>query len=193
MDKFEIINFFEEHNFVVDDISQNPEEIALEIRACSGAGEDLSETIYCNNCEEVKTYLYNLYQDFDIEDHVLMWLDAKRNGDISVPDVVTLVHDAEDIKEMCKQLYEDFNNLLKDEKSEKKIYLFEECDEGIDEYGLPISFEDKVIVVAPNKESAEDIFYKEYMYCYAGPIELARNEAYEMGYEFDENPKSGIY
>lgn len=54
MDKFEIIKFFEEHNFVVKDISQNPEEIALEIRTCPGAGEDLSETIYCNNCEEMK-------------------------------------------------------------------------------------------------------------------------------------------
>ena len=47
--------------------------------------------------------------DFDLNDHVLRWLDAKRNGDSTVPDVVELVDDGRWIQNELKILAEELN------------------------------------------------------------------------------------
>ena len=44
--------------------------------------------------------------DFDVDDHIAMWIEAKKNGTAGVPSTRELVHDAEDIQEMLNELAE---------------------------------------------------------------------------------------
>lgn len=67
----------------------------------SPAGEDFSFTIGKGNIiEEVKEYA----ADFDIDEYIEMWIEAKRNGASGVPSARELVHDAEDIDSMLQEL-----------------------------------------------------------------------------------------
>lgn len=81
----------------------------VELEKYSPAGEDFMM------CVEVNDFPENVseYADrFDVEEHVMMWLDAKRTGCSGVPDIETLVEDAECIK----QDIEDLANALKETK-----------------------------------------------------------------------------
>ncbi len=68
------------------------------------AGEDFS---FSANQFNLIDDIINVANDFDINDHVYMWLDAKRNGVSGVPDVVTLVEDAKAIQEMLDDIATD--------------------------------------------------------------------------------------
>ena len=189
MNKEDIIQFFKNHDFTVRDISKEPQELFLEIETCSPAGEDLFETIHCkDDCEEVEVCLYDLWRHFDVEDHVTMWLDAKRNGMAGVPDVITLVHDAEDIEGIYEQLYEDFNNLLKDEKEGLKIYLFQEADRD----GNGLGFQQFVFVVARNKDVAFDMMCEEFENFICPEEEISEEKAKDLGF-YKDKLEAGIY
>lgn len=43
-------------------------------------------------------------EDFDVDEHVEMWIEAKKNGVRGVPSVSELVHDVEEIEEMLEDL-----------------------------------------------------------------------------------------
>lgn len=48
------------------------------------------------NCvDDLSRDLYRLSNDFDIDEHVFMWLGAKNSGVSNVPDVIGLVEDAQ--------------------------------------------------------------------------------------------------
>lgn len=67
----------------------------------SPAGEDFSFTVGKENIiEEVREYA----ADFDIDEHIEMWIEEKRNGVSGVPSARELVHDAEDIDGMLQEL-----------------------------------------------------------------------------------------
>ena len=67
----------------------------------SPAGEDFRFTVGKGNIiEEVKEYAAY----FDIDEHIEMWIEAKRNGVSGVPSTRELVHDAEDIDSMLQEL-----------------------------------------------------------------------------------------
>lgn len=70
----------------------------------SEAGEDLEFTEHYDKLDEIPSLMRNCYQDFDVEGHVYGWLSAKQRGVGGIPDVVTLVHDAEDIEKMLLAL-----------------------------------------------------------------------------------------
>ena len=71
------------------------------LRQYSPAGEDFGFTISDKYpIEDIVT----AYYCFDVEEHVTSWLDAKRNGVSGVPDVVTLVDDANEISNMLEEL-----------------------------------------------------------------------------------------
>lgn len=80
-----------------------------EIGQGSPAGEDFWFSIVHNNdvqeaIKEIKRYAC----DFDIDEHVKMWVEAQ--GRVSgVPDTVTLVEDAKAIQEMLDELAEGVN------------------------------------------------------------------------------------
>ena len=78
----------------------------------SPAGEDFSFSITHNDSIkdailEIFCYAYN----FDVDEHIEMWVEARNNGVSGVPNARTLVHDAEDIQEMLDALSESFQVL----------------------------------------------------------------------------------
>lgn len=77
----------------------------VELENYSPAGEDLVETLYLDEKENIVRQLYDIYDNFDEEEHIAMWLEAKRSGKQGIPCVWTLVKDAEEITEMYKQLF----------------------------------------------------------------------------------------
>ena len=78
----------------------------VEFSQYSPAGEDFSFYVFYDDLTDLTHELYTYWQDFDVEEHVKMWLDAKQNGVDDVPDVVTLVEDARAIESMLEELYD---------------------------------------------------------------------------------------
>lgn len=59
------------------------------------------ETAYLNidTSETLIDDLYELYDVFDLNEYVTLWLDAKRHGKPGVPDAADLVHDGQQIEQ----------------------------------------------------------------------------------------------
>ena len=83
------------------DVERNG-EITLYMQGDNPCGEDWCETLDIGNPKtkaELIESLYNevthAYDCFDVEENVLLMLEAKRNGFSGVPDVVDLVHNEE--------------------------------------------------------------------------------------------------
>ncbi len=74
----------------------------VELETSSPAGEDFSFYVHDkeNLAEEAREYA----NDFDTEEHVRGLLNAKAEGFAGVPDVKTLVKDADDIEKMLCEL-----------------------------------------------------------------------------------------
>lgn len=83
------------------------DDSSIEFSQASPAGEDFSFCAYGNSAEEIVDSIREYAIDFDIEEHVKMWLDAKNNGISGVPDIYTLVQDAEKIQNMLNELAYD--------------------------------------------------------------------------------------
>lgn len=77
------------------------------INQATPAGEDY--WIEANNQEELINNIKCEYENFDIDEHVEMWLEAKRNGVSGVPSAVELVDDAKEIDSMLEKLYDIVN------------------------------------------------------------------------------------
>lgn len=81
----------------------------VEIRQASPAGEDFSMIIDFKEKEQAKSFKENLqmyYEDFDVDEHIEMWIEARRNGISGVPSTRELVKDAEAIENMILELCE---------------------------------------------------------------------------------------
>lgn len=72
-----------------------------EFEKYSPAGEDFIFTV---NTENAESEIRDCYDDFDVDEHIEMWVEAKKNGVVGVPSVRRLVEDAEAIAEMLKEL-----------------------------------------------------------------------------------------
>lgn len=92
-----------------------------------GSADDLSE--------QVSKYCYN----FDVDEHIEMWVEAKLGGDASVPSVRILVGDAETIKEMLETLADELHEVLCEE-------LKETVEEKLAESDKSVAFPDKETV-----------------------------------------------
>lgn len=86
----------------------------VELQQYSPAGEDF---IFYVNASDFRKEVEDYYEGFDVDEHITMWLEAKQRGVGGVPTARELVHDAEAIDEMLKQLsyavdevYEQINN-----------------------------------------------------------------------------------
>ena len=73
-----------------------------ELENYSPAGENLVETLYKNG--SLKEQAYDLYENFDEDKHVEMWVEARKSGVSGVPSIARLVYDAEQIAEMYADL-----------------------------------------------------------------------------------------
>ena len=72
-------------------------------------GEDFVFTTFYAKPDDLPREIMSYADDFDLNDHVLRWLEAKRNGDSSVPNVVELVDDGRWIQSEIKTLAEELN------------------------------------------------------------------------------------
>lgn len=92
----------------------------IEIGQHSPAGEDFSMIIDFdaeNQCGSFLDELESYYEDFDIDEHIEMWVEAKRNGTAGVPSTRELVKDAEAIDSMIFELLQAVNNMaIKDDE-----------------------------------------------------------------------------
>lgn len=73
----------------------------VELGKYSPAGEDFS---MCVNVENFPEAVMEYYESFDVDDHIEMWVEARKNGVSGVPPTRTLVADAEAIDDMLEHL-----------------------------------------------------------------------------------------
>lgn len=74
----------------------------VEFSNCSPAGEDLCEE-YPKD-KDVLDWALDLANNFDADEHVELWVEAKRSGVSGVPTVRELVADADEIQKMYNAL-----------------------------------------------------------------------------------------
>lgn len=84
-----------------------------EITKFSPAGEDFSFVItHNNNAKQAKEEIIRYTNEFDEEEHIEMWVNAKSEGVKGIPTIKELVKDAEDIQEMlyelCNKIKEEY-------------------------------------------------------------------------------------
>ena len=79
----------------------------VEISKYSPAGEDFSFVVYKDDfIKNVTEYA----EDFDIDEHIEMWIEARKHGARGVPSTRELVTDAEDISLMLQELASALNS-----------------------------------------------------------------------------------
>ena len=122
----ELKEFIEGMDWRVEDCSIGMKhEAGWDLFKGSPAGEDFSFTI-CHNdnlkeaIQEISHFAYN----FDVDEHIEMWIEARGNGVNGVPNTRELVEDAEDISKMLEELADNCNALNIEEKE-----LYKDVDE----------------------------------------------------------------
>ena len=101
----------------------------IELEKYSPAGEDFIMTVPAKSfVREVQEYA----SDFDVDDHIEMWIEARHNGVQGVPNTRVLVEDADAIQDMLDELAE---SLAACDRAGKEIAC-EESDE--DDYIIPL-------------------------------------------------------
>jgi hypothetical protein len=85
-------------------VSSYTDDGRVELETYSPAGEDFSMCVEVENFPEA---VAEYAADFDIDEHIEMWIEAKRTGTKGVPSARELVHDAEKINEMLQSLAEE--------------------------------------------------------------------------------------
>lgn len=86
----------------------------VEIGQASPAGEDFSMIIDFKEKDQAKSFKENLqmyYEDFDVDEHIEMWIEARHNGISGVPSTRELVKDAEAIENMILELCEALSQM----------------------------------------------------------------------------------
>lgn len=73
----------------------------VELEKFSPAGEDF---IICVSVENFPDAVVEYYESFDIDEHIEMWVEARRNGTTGIPSVRRLAIDAEEIDKMLEDL-----------------------------------------------------------------------------------------
>lgn len=82
-------------------ISSYTDDGRVELEWFTPAGEDF---LICAEVQNFADSLYEFYEDFDVDEHVEMLLEAKRHGLGGVPGVSVLVRDAEKIDRFLELL-----------------------------------------------------------------------------------------
>lgn len=73
----------------------------VELEKYSPAGEDF---IMCVSVENFPEAVMEYYRDFDVDEHIEMWVEARKNGGRDIPSVRRLAVDAEAIDNMLEEL-----------------------------------------------------------------------------------------
>lgn len=92
------LDVLEKHGWAV---SSYTDDGRVELEKYSPAGEDFS---ICVGVENLPAEVREYAAGFDIDEHIEMWIGARRNGTSGVPSTRELVKDAEDIDKMLQEL-----------------------------------------------------------------------------------------
>ena len=92
------LDVLEKHEWAV---SSYTDDGRVEIEKYSPAGEDF---LICVEDENFPDAVMEYYESFDVDDHIDMWVEARRNGVSGIPSTRRLAIDAEAIDEMLKEL-----------------------------------------------------------------------------------------
>lgn len=87
----------------------------------SDAGEDLGFLEFYESLDEIPEKFFERYQDFDVDEHVAMWMEGKQNGTRGVPNARILVEDAERIEQFLLKLSETLRDALAGKKPSAEI------------------------------------------------------------------------
>lgn len=82
-------------------ISGYTDDGRVELEKYSPAGEDF---IMCVTVENFPEAVMEYYRDFDVDEHIEMWVEARKNGGRDIPSVRRLAVDAEAIDNMLEEL-----------------------------------------------------------------------------------------
>ena len=96
-------------------VSSYTDDGRVEIETGSPAGEDL---VLCLDVRSFPDSVKDYYLNFDVDEHVEMWVEAKyndRDGHLGVPSVRTLVHDAEEIEKMLETMSDALSEVETDD------------------------------------------------------------------------------
>lgn len=64
-----------------------------------------------DQCRSFRDSLESYYEDFDIDEHIEMWVEAKRNGVSGVPSISELLDDAREIDVMILKLSQTLHEM----------------------------------------------------------------------------------
>lgn len=92
------LDVLEKHDWAV---SSYTDDGRVELEKYSSAGEDFS---ICVGVENLPAEVREYAAGFDIDEHIEMWIEARRNGTSGVPSTRELVKDAEDIDKILQEL-----------------------------------------------------------------------------------------
>lgn len=85
----------------------------IEFSQFSPAGEDFSFDVYdVKEPEDLADQVREYAEDFDTEEHIAMWIGAKRSGVGGVPSIKELVKDADDIQKMLNDFASALEEML---------------------------------------------------------------------------------
>lgn len=122
-----LIDAIEEEGWNIYDCSFGDNE--WEINKYSPAGEDFSFIInHEGNANIAIRKIKEYAEDFDIDEHVEMWIEARHNNVKGVPSASILVKDAIQIQEMLDKLANYCNSLEIDQEMDKEELEEDELD-----------------------------------------------------------------
>lgn len=79
----------------------------VDFRKYSPAGEDFGFYVRGLTGDEIMKEIREYAENFDVEDHAIMWIEAKINRTVEgIPDIKTLINDADEIEKMLDELVE---------------------------------------------------------------------------------------
>lgn len=105
----------------------------VEFEKDSPEGEDFSFSVDCGSWEELISGVAAYSADFDVDEHVELWIDRRGKG--GVPSSVrALVEDAEAIDRMVRELASKLNYPDLNEDSKKNRYMIVHREEMTDEF-----------------------------------------------------------
>lgn len=83
------------------------DESGWDIRKASPAGEDFGFFVHKSSVKDAGDFVREVRKyadDFDPDENIEMWVEARRSGTRSIPEIRTLVQDADDIQDMLDEL-----------------------------------------------------------------------------------------
>ena len=91
----------------------------IEFHQYTNAGEDFSFEVEGTTPDEIVKGVEKYFEDFDPEEHVKMWIEAKENGVKGVPSIFALVEDSKDLDKDLEDLAILVSSLVNEELSKE--------------------------------------------------------------------------